>query len=301
MIDRHSIRIGTSSWAYESWQGLVYKRPYPQSRFTKDALAEYAAYEYNGAPLFRTVGIDHTFYRPATVKQYAHYASLVPTDFRFCSKVWEELTIPAYANLPRYGLKAGTRNPRFLDAGAFQELVLSPALEGLGHRAGPFIFEFQRTGLDTNSLLASLDIFLSKLPAGPSYAVEVRNPTILGDRYRDTLSAHGVAHVFNHWTAMAPLLDQQRLLGNRFTAGFVLLRLLTPLGLAYAKAVERYQPYGRIVEAQPRMRRETVTLISHAVAEGKTPYVLVSNRAEGCSPLTIQALVDALEGRGPAG
>lgn len=301
MIDRHSIRFGASSWTYEGWQGLVYKRPYPPSRFTKDALAEYAIYEYAGAPLFRTVGIDHTFYRPATVKQLAHYASLVPTDFHFCSKVWEELTIPAYANLPRYGLKAGTRNPRFLDASAFQELVLSPAVEGLGRRAGPFIFEFQRSGLDTDSLLASLDIFLSNLPAGPSYAVEVRNPTILGDRYRETLSAHGVAHVYNHWTAMPPLLDQHRLMGNRFTAGFVLLRLLTPLGLAYAKAVERYRPYDRIAEVLPRMRKETVTLIAQAVSEGKTPYVLVNNRAEGCSPLTIQALVDALEGKGSVG
>ncbi len=301
MIDRHSIRFGTSSWAYEGWQGLVYKQRYPPSRFTKDALAEYAAYEYHGAPLFRTVGIDHTFYRPATVKQLAHYGSLVPTDFHFCSKVWEELTIPIYANLPRYGVKAGTRNPRFLDAGAFQELVLSPALEGLGHRTGPFVFEFQRSGLETDSLLASLDVFLSKLPAGPSYAVEVRNPTILGDRYREILSAHGVAHVYNHWTAMPPLLDQHRQMGNRFTAGFVLLRLLTPLGLAYAKAVERYQPYDRIAEVLPRMRKETVTLSTQAVSEGKAPYVLVNNRAEGCSPLTIQALVDAFEGSGSVG
>ena len=299
MIDRRHIRFGTSSWAYEGWEGLVYQRPYPKSRFTKDALAEYAVYAYDGAPLFRTVGIDHTFYRPATSSQLAHYASLVPTDFHFCSKVWEELTISTYANLPRYGSKAGTRNPRFLDAGAFQELVLAPSLEGLGHRAGPFILEFQRSGLEQDSFLDALDAFLSKLPTGSAYAVEVRNPALLGDRYRDTLSAHGVTHVYNHWTAMPPLLEQHRLLGNRFTAGFVLLRLLTPLWLAHAKAVERYHPYDRIVVAQPRMRQDAVALISQAVSEGTAPYVLVNNRAEGCSPLTIQALVDEIQGGTP--
>jgi uncharacterized protein YecE (DUF72 family) len=80
---------------------LVYQRTYPKSRFSQDTLAEYAGYAVDGAPLFSTVGIDHSFYRPASVKQLAHYAEQVPEHFRFCSIVWEEITIPAYANLPR--------------------------------------------------------------------------------------------------------------------------------------------------------------------------------------------------------
>ncbi|WP_370467947.1 DUF72 domain-containing protein [Nitrospira sp. KM1] len=65
---------------------------------------------HGGAPLFHTVGIDRFFYHPANVVQLTHYASQVPVHFRLCSKVWEELTIPSYVNLPRYGSKAGTRN-----------------------------------------------------------------------------------------------------------------------------------------------------------------------------------------------
>jgi len=106
-IDLRHIRFGTSSWAYEGWRGLVYQRTYPRSRFSQDTLEEYAAYGNDGIPLFRTVGIDHSFYRPASAAQLAHYASQVPEDFRFCSKVWEDITIPAYAHLPRYGAKAG--------------------------------------------------------------------------------------------------------------------------------------------------------------------------------------------------
>ena len=60
------IRFGTSTWAYEGWQGLVYRKAYPKGRFKKDSLAEYTHFEYKGAPLFRTVGLDATFYRPAT-------------------------------------------------------------------------------------------------------------------------------------------------------------------------------------------------------------------------------------------
>ena len=293
-LSTHPFRFGTSSWAYEGWQGLVYHRTYPKSRFSRDTLAEYAAYSRHGTPLFTTVGVDHSFYRPASAEQLAHYAAQVPDDFHFCQKVWEDITIPAYARLPRYGANAGKPNPRFLDADLFRDLVLQPAREGLGAKLGPFIFEFQRSGLDPESFLARLDKFLAALPLGPAYAIEVRNPAILSPRYRDILQAHGAAHVYNHWTAMPHLSEQHQRLGETFTAPFTVLRLLTPLGLAYEQAVERYAPYDRIVQPQPRMRQDTTSLVKQAAAEGTSAYVLVNNRSEGCSPLTVQALLDSL-------
>jgi hypothetical protein len=50
------VLLGTSTGTYEGWQGDVYKRRYPKSRFKRDCLAEYATYEYDGERLFRTVG-----------------------------------------------------------------------------------------------------------------------------------------------------------------------------------------------------------------------------------------------------
>lgn len=68
-----------------------------------------------------------------------------------------------------------------------------------------------------------------------------------------------------------------------FTAPHVVIRLLTPLGLAYEKAVERYaSSYNRIIAAQPRMRQDTTALVQQIVAQGKSAYMLVNNRAEGC-------------------
>jgi uncharacterized protein YecE (DUF72 family) len=84
------IRFGTSPWTYEGWQGQVYKKTYTKSRFKQDCLAEYADFEYTGQRLFRTVGIDHTFYGPPTPKMLAHYAEQVPPGFQVCAKVWEE-------------------------------------------------------------------------------------------------------------------------------------------------------------------------------------------------------------------
>lgn len=294
------LRLGTSSWAYEGWRGTVYHRAYPRQRFSQDCLAEYAAFPRDGQPLFRTVGIDHTFYRPGTTAQLAHYAAQVPEDFRFCSKVWEEITIPAYADLPRYGVKAGRPNPRFLDGTLFKEEVLEPALQGFGGKTGPFIFEFQRHGLDPAAFFTGLERLLAALPPEIPYAVEVRDHRLLGPRYRDLLRAYRIAHVYNHWTAMPPLARQHELLGRAFTAPFVLLRLLMPLGLSHAEAVTRYAPYNRLVEPAPRMRADTVALVRQALQEDRSSYVLVNNRAEGNAPLTLQAIAGMLRQEGGA-
>jgi uncharacterized protein YecE (DUF72 family) len=117
------IRFGTSTWTYEGWQGQVYKKQYAKRAFARECLGEYCQYQYEGEPLFRTVGNDSTFYRPPTANQLRHYLTQIPEDFQMCFKVWEEITIPTFAKHARYGVRAGQPNPRFLDAKLFKQLV----------------------------------------------------------------------------------------------------------------------------------------------------------------------------------
>jgi hypothetical protein len=56
------------------------------------------------------------------------------------------------------------------------------------------------------------------------------------------------------------------------------------------------QPYTKIVEDLPQMRRETVQLVQQAVGVGRLAYVLVNNRAEGNAPLPVEGLVGMLRG-----
>lgn len=293
------VRFGTSTWTYEGWQGQVYQRPYAKSRFAQECLGEYCQYQYQGAPLFRTVGNDSTFYRPPTANQLRRYLNQIPEDFEMCFKVWEEITIPAYANQARYGAKAGQRNPRFLDARAFCDLVLAPFQEAefLPH-TGPFIFEFQRHGMSADEFCSRLDEFFRQVPKVCRYAVEIRNAGLLGRAYHQVLEMHGVSHVYNHWSYMPPLAEQHKRLG-RFTAPFTVIRLLTPLKIAYEQAKARAEPYTKIIEELPEMRRDTVDLVRQAVQEGRRAYVLVNNRAEGNAPLTVQALADRLREPNP--
>jgi uncharacterized protein YecE (DUF72 family) len=291
------IRFGTSTWTYEGWQGLVYKKHYPPSRFKSECLAEYARYEYNGTRLFRTVGFDFTFYGPPTSRQLAHYAGQLPADFDVCSKVWEEVTVPTYSKHPRYGSADGS-NPHFLDADYFLEQVVAPYAAVFKPHAGPFIFEFQRTlGSEPGQFLERLDKFLGRLPKMWEYAAEVRHHTLLTPDYHAILSTHGVAHVYNHWTHMPRLSEQHQMQNMNFTAPFVLLRLLTPRGVKYEDAVKLYKPYDKIVQPLPEMRADTVSLLQQAVREQRRAYVLVNNRSEGAAPRTIQAIFEMMKGR----
>jgi uncharacterized protein YecE (DUF72 family) len=255
---------------------------------------EYCQYQYQGEPLFRTVGNDSTFYRPSTANQLRHYLTQIPEDFEMCFKVWEEITIPSYAKQPRYGARAGQPNPRFLDATLFTELVLTPYRDAkFEPHTGPFLFEFQRHGMSSDEFCSRLDQFFLRLLREFRYAVEVRNPGLLGFNYLQVLSRHGVAHIYNHWSAMPPLVEQHTRMQG-FTAAFTVLRLLTPLKLSYEAAKKRAEPYTKIVEELPQMRQEAVQLVKQAVDAGRHAYVLVNNRSEGNAPLTVQALAEML-------
>jgi uncharacterized protein YecE (DUF72 family) len=169
-------------------------------------------------------------------------------------------------------------------------MVLAPFDQAFRDHTGPFILEFQRNGLDVETFLPKLDCFLERVPKRYEYAIEVRNPRIIGNRYRAIMTAHRAAHV-------PSLLEQHTAAGETFTASFTVLRLLTPGNTKYHDAVKAYRPYGKIVKPLPEMRQETVTLLKHAVTSKRRAYVLVNNRSEGNAPLTIQVLADQLSKR----
>src|SRR5574337_713524 len=75
------LRLGTSSWSYPGWQGLVWEGAHSEQLLARKGLSVYARH-----PLLRTVSIDRSFYRPLTASDYARYAAQVPGDFRFVVK-----------------------------------------------------------------------------------------------------------------------------------------------------------------------------------------------------------------------
>ncbi len=288
-----NIKFGTSTWTYPGWKGLIYFNDYrSEKQFKSESLGEYCK-----CPLFKTVGIDSSFYSPLTEKLLLHYAGLVPEDFRWVSKVWERITIPAYPRHARYGKLAGQNNPQFLDAKLFIERVLAPFVHPeIGKHAGPFVFQFPTIANDLLtklSFLERLNNFLGELPKDFRYAVELRNPGLLTEKYFRLLNDHGATHCFNHWNFMPSLKDQMLLAANAggLVADFYVARLLTPRGVDYAGAVKLFTPYDKIKKPNPEARDHAAILVKRAIERKADAYIIVNNRLEGHSPGTIDAII----------
>lgn len=297
-----NIRFGTSSWKYEGWRGAVYRKDYRSKRaFEQDSLQEYASFDWS-----RTVGVDSTYYRPASSAQLEKMASQVQSDFRWVSKVWDRISVHRYGRAKRYGERAGKENPDFLNPDIFIDSVLPPyRTPQVRQHTGPFVFQFSPfygPGPATcEAFLDKLERFLGALPTDFRYAVEIRTRELLTPRYFHILNDHGAVHCFNHWSTMPPLVEQMRsaAAGGGIQADWYIARLLTPLGLGYQEAVDRFKPYERLQQRQPQMRRDVLRLARRAVQRGAEAWVLVNNRIEGHSPTTIdelgRAIVEDLE------
>lgn len=112
--------LGTSSWKYEGWRGLlydesryVYRGKFAASRFEKNCLAEYAE-------VFKTVCVDAAFYKFPDEKYLTGLVSQVPEDFAFAFKVTDEVTIKKFPQPPP------PRSPRRPDQRTFPGRVLVP-------------------------------------------------------------------------------------------------------------------------------------------------------------------------------
>ncbi|UCH28247.1 MAG: DUF72 domain-containing protein [Myxococcales bacterium] len=286
-----NVRFGTSSWTFPGWAGLVYHQRYANQRaFLRDSLREYAAH-----PLMRTVGIDRGYYTPVSEQDLAAYAAQLPDDFRAAMKIWQRVTMPGYPRHPRYGENAGRRNPDFLNAELFAQSVHAPALGAFARHMGPWIVEIAPSPfpLDPAWFCDKLGAFLRDAPRDFPFAVELRDRRLLTADYAKTLREHGASHVFNYWSRMPTLAEQMRVDGLVDTR-LVVTRLLLPPGERYAELKEAYAPFDRIVSPQPQMRQDVVRLVRAALERDAECYVLVNNKAEGSSPLTVHALAKLL-------
>jgi hypothetical protein len=67
-----------------------------------------------------------------------------------------------------------------------------------------------------------------------------------------------------------------------------------PPGNRYEERRDALAPFNRLSAPDEEMRREVVALALGAAATGRPVSILVNNKAEGCSPLTIRALAEKM-------
>ena len=125
------LKIGTCSWKYDSWKGLVYP-----DNIGENYLSEYAK-------TFNIVEVDQWFWslfgdkvvlpKPETVSEYV---GSVAKDFRFSIKVPNAITLTH-----QYGKGSLEVNPHFLSNDLMEDFL--KLLEPMSRQINSLIFQFE--------------------------------------------------------------------------------------------------------------------------------------------------------------
>jgi uncharacterized protein YecE (DUF72 family) len=303
-----AVHLGTSSWSFPGWQGIVYAGAHSESELARHGLSVYAAH-----PVLRTVSIDRGFYQPLALAEYAAYAAAVPPHFRFVVKAPARHTD---AVLRTEGGAPQRTNPDFLDAAAATEQFVLPALEGLGAKAGPLLFQIlplpreQLRGAHAIALIERISAFLAALPTNgalaPIYAVELRNPELLTPRFVRMLRDRGARLCVGIHARMPDAIRQSAALRTMDQpehadpaaawrlAGPLVVRWNLHAGLRYEAAKNRYAPFDRLVDPDLVTRGALSHLVHVALRSEQPAFVIINNKAEGSAPLSCIELAQAI-------
>ncbi len=292
--------LGTSSWTFPGWNGLVWDGDYSDAQLAKHGLAAYAQH-----PLFRTVSLDRAFYRPLIAQQYAGLAAQVGDDFRFSVKAPALVTDATVRGEPGRSRQFSQPNPAFLNPElALQQFVL-PALQGLGPKLGALVFQISPLppGLlaDMPALLQRLATMLQALPSPTALkeqapdavvAVEVRDPQWLTPEFAAVLRAAGATYCLGLHAKMPPIEGQLPLLRALWPGPLVCRWNLhrSHGAYGYKDAVNLYQPFDRLVDEDLETRSTLARVINAATQAGHPVYATLNNKAEGSAPLSVAAL-----------
>lgn len=194
------VLIGTSGWHYEHWRGPFYPSGLPKTEF----LRHYAA-------RFRTVEVNNSFYRLPSRETLARWRETTPEGFLFAVKASRFIT-----HMKKLADPERTLSP-FLDTVAT-----------LGGKLGPILFQLPpRWRFDAGRLRD----FLWALPAGPRYAMELRDPSWFNEKAFLAMAERDVAFcIFELAGLFSP---------REVTAKFVYVRLHGPKGAYQGQYDER--------------------------------------------------------------
>lgn len=279
------LRMGTSSWTFPGWAGLVYDRDASPATLATHGLAAYA-----GHPLLRCVGLDRTYYGPVPPAALRHYRDQTPRDFRFVVKADRRLLFPG---------GPGSDPDAFMNPSWARDHVVGPLAEGLGEKLSAILFQFPPMAAEVTGgprgFAERLYRFLEAVPAAAPRVVEIRTAAFLNRDYAQALHHSGSRHGYVVHPEM-PDLETQTGVVPPDDAGLTVLRWMLQPGYRYPEAREAWAPFATLQAPDPASRSGVAALVRRSLAAGGETMVVVNNKAEGSSPLSVEALARALAG-----
>lgn len=280
-MQTYHLKIGTCSWKYDSWRGIIYpeKRPF-------NYLQEYSRH-------FRTVEIDQWFWslfnndkavlpKPAVVQEYA---DSVPDDFQFCIKIPNSITLTHY-----YKKKKSdplVQNPHFLSVDLMNRFL--QRLEPLSENMGPLIFQFeylnkQKVPGGLQQFIEWFEPFAEQLQGKYKFCIETRNPNYLNSTYFNFLNGSGLYHVFLQGYYMPSIFEIYRKYSAQIE-GYTVIRLHG----ADRKGIEKQtgKEWDQVVQSKDKDLDQLAVMIADLKSMDVQSFLYVNNHFEGSAPKTI--------------
>jgi len=285
------LRIGTCSWKYDSWKGLIYV---PGRRYRPaDYLADYSK-------VLDSVEIDQWFWSlfPAGVRlpeprDVATYAKSTPQSFIFTVKAPNALTLTHYYSKQSDVSVAGRPNPYFLDHALLVQFL--DLLAPLDKKLGPIMFQFEYLNRQKmpskEAFFERFGAFIKSAPKNLQYAVEIRNPNYYTSQFFDFLKSLGLGFVYLDGYYMPPI-GQVFETFSPSTAGFQVIRLHG--GDRLEIETETGSIWDKIIAPKPEGLKAAATIVRANARKRVLTYVNVNNHYEGSAPLSIERFLGVL-------
>lgn len=271
------MRIGTCSWKYDSWKGLVYPD------FGEFSYLEEYSKQYN------TVEIDQWFWSlnkgkailPKT-KIVEEYNSSTPNNFKFTIKIPNSLTLT-------HPYKSSELNPYFLSPELFKAFMHS--ITPLSDKIGVLMFQFEYLNKQKmNSVNEFIDrflLFINSIDSSIPIGIEIRNPNYLTKDYFQFLKENNISHVFLQGYYMPPITDIFDNFNELLTSRTV-IRLHGPDRKSIELKAKNH--WNKIIEPKNDELEKIVKMLNKLIALDSNLYVNVNNHYEGSAPLTISKI-----------
>jgi uncharacterized protein YecE (DUF72 family) len=285
--DKMNLHIGTCSWKYDSWRGLIYSAD-KQINY----LQEYSTH-------YKTVEVDQWFWSLfgedtavlPKAKVVREYASSVPDDFIFCAKVPNSITLTHHYTKDRKGPLRP--NPCFLSVPLMERFLGS--LEPLGVKLGPLVFQFEYLNKkkigSLGEFINRFGKFASQLPKEYDYFVETRNPNYLKNPFFDFLASAHLHPVFLQGYYMPSIFMIYDQFKDKVGAK-TMIRLLGPDRQGIEK--QTGNSWDAIVTPRDTDIDQLKTMLGELAAREVETFLYVNNHFEGSAPRTISRIAKAL-------
>ena len=277
------IRIGTCSWKYESWRGLVYSNA-QKINYLKEFSEKYSTVEID--QWFWSLHDSDKVTMPKREVVEAYSAS-VPSDFKFGIKIPNSVTLTHFYSKSK--TEPLRENPYFFSNELFNDFLKT--IDPMKKLLGPLMFQFEY--LNKKKMKSQFEFqihaagFIQKLPKNFFYAVEIRNPNYLNENYFNFLEENNLTHVFLEGYYMPPITEVFKKYRN-LIKDRVVIRLHGP----DRKGMEEKSGgiWNKILEPKNSDLSKIADMLDELLSREVDIYLYVNNHYEGSAPLTIEKI-----------